>query len=320
MENTPADLLASGTYTKQNFVCDNTLDDAKLATRCPLDNGRHADTSIPVRHLAGQLDKLPVEILTQVLLYTDIPSLTRFRRVNRRAMDLVDSIPQYAAIIKHCPDIIRAILSIQADAFNCSTLYATLCTTQCAKCKCFGNHLFLIDCRRVCYMCFTRKLEFSPLTIDSAKRFFPLQGTQLPNALTMSQRLRAANVPSILSLPGRYCTSWASEGGSLVEKRLQLFHRRAVVDGLAAFGRQRLDKTNKEPNRFMAIVTAPHLFDSGRQADWGYFCLACRYEEADATRHFRIKYTREEALKHMAKYGPAKELPSLPGRFMHVKD
>jgi hypothetical protein len=45
-------------------------------------------------------------------------------------MDLVDSIHHYAAIIKHCPDIIRAIVSIQADTFDYNALYATLSTDR----------------------------------------------------------------------------------------------------------------------------------------------------------------------------------------------
>lgn len=63
-------------------------------------------------HSAGQLDQLPAKLLIQVLLKIDIPSLTHFRRVNRRAMELVDSVPQYAALIRHCPNIVHAVLSI----------------------------------------------------------------------------------------------------------------------------------------------------------------------------------------------------------------
>ena len=125
MEKTYSDLVSSETYTKQN-IRDNTLGNAQLVARCPLDNGRYTDASTPAHYSAGKLDQLPAELLIQVLLYTDVPSLTRFRRVNRRAMQLVDSVPQYATIIKHCPDIIRAIVSIQADAFDCNALYATL--------------------------------------------------------------------------------------------------------------------------------------------------------------------------------------------------
>lgn len=112
-------------FYKKQIICDNTLDNAQLETRCPLDNGRHAAASIPhpACHSAGQLDQLPAELVLQVLLQIDIPSLTRFRSVNRRAMELVDSVRQYAALIQHCPNIVRAIVSIQADSFDCGTLY-----------------------------------------------------------------------------------------------------------------------------------------------------------------------------------------------------
>jgi hypothetical protein len=80
---------------------------------------------------------------------------SRFRRVNCRAMELVDSVHQYAAIIKHCHTIICAIVSMETDAFDCDVLYTTLSTTPCSTCERFGDHLYLIDCRRVCYFYFT---------------------------------------------------------------------------------------------------------------------------------------------------------------------
>ncbi|TWU71610.1 hypothetical protein ED733_000479 [Metarhizium rileyi] len=317
MEETHPDLPDFSTYTKQS-ICDNTLDDAQLETRCPLDNGRYIDASIPARFSVGQLDHLPAELLIQILLYIDLPSLTHFRRVNRRAMELVDSIPQYAAIIKNCPNIIRAILSIQADAFNCDILYTTLSTTRCSTCERFGDHLYLIDCRRVCYFCFTRRLEYFPLTVGRASSFFTSDGMKQRNAITSRHHLRAANPPSVLTLPGRYCTAWGSKGGNLARKRLQLFDRRAVIRDLAGSGLPKVDKTTREPLRFMAIITAPYLFDFGRQADWGYFCLGCKEEKEEKTRHFRMKYTREEVSEHVARNGPVKEMPRIPGRFMHV--
>ncbi len=194
MENNLGDLPDFAVYTKQN-IRDNTLDDAQLETRCPLDNGRHADRSIPVRYSDGQLDQLPAELLIQVFLQLDIPSLTIFRRVNRRAMELVDSVPQYAALINHCPNIIRAILSIQADAFDCGTLYKILSTKRCSTCERFGDHLYLIDCRRVCHFCFTMRLEYFPLTIGQASRFFGLNRTPEHKAITARQRLHVANPP-----------------------------------------------------------------------------------------------------------------------------
>lgn len=299
-------------YNKQN-ICDGTLDNAQLETRCPLDNGRHAAASIPARHSAGQLDQLPAELLLQVLLQVDIPSLTRFRSVNRRAMELVDSVRQYAALIQHCPNIVRAIVSIQADSFDCGTLYRTLSTSRCSTCERFGDHLYLIDCRRVCYFCFTRRPEYFPLTIGQASSFFAPDAKK--PGITARQLLHMANPPSVLSLPGRYCGSSTRNGGHLAPERLELFDRQAVVPSLAASG---FPRTTTEPRRYMAIITAPYLVDAGRQADWGYFCYGCREENREKAKHFRTKYTREDALEHVAMYGPVEERPRIRGRFKHV--
>ncbi|KAJ3571816.1 hypothetical protein NP233_g3496 [Leucocoprinus birnbaumii] len=317
--------FALQTYRTQN-ICDNTLDDAQLETRCPLDNGRHDCTSISTCLSAGQLDGLPLELVVEVLLQLDIPSLTRFRGLNRRTMELANSVRQYTAIIEHCPNIIRAIVSIQADAFDCGTLYRTLCTSQCSTCNHFGDHLYLIDCRRVCYFCFTRRPEYFPLTSYEASRLFtsnamPQNGTKSPRKL-----LELAKPPSILSLPGRYCVAWTWRGGNLQRKRLRLYDRQAVVQNLAGHGLPQLDKTTREPKRHMAIITAPILLDGGRQVDPGFFCLGCR--DKDNTEHiepWRIKYTTQGMSEHIASYGPVVEhvveqMPSLriPDMFMHA--
>ena len=301
-------------YRKQNF-CDNTLDDAQLETRCPLDNGRHDCTSISICVSTSQLDRLPLELLIKVLLQLDIPSLTRFRCLNRRAMALVNSVHEYTAIIKHCPNIIRAIVSIQADAFDCSTLYRTLCTSRCATCNRFGNYLYLIDCRRVCYFCFTRRVEYFPLTSREAYKFFTKPQSKAESSRKL---LELANPPSILSLPGRYCSACVMKVGGLRVKRLQLYDRRAVVQSLAGSGLPKLDKTTTEPKRFMAIISAPVLLDAGLQVDHGFFCLGCWDETDEKTKHFRIKYTTEDMSEHIAIYGRVERRPSIPGRFMHI--
>lgn len=289
MEETRPDLLDPMTYTTQKLLIrDNTLDDAQLTTRCPLDNGRHTDASILTRHSVGQLDQLPAELLIQVLLYNDMPSLTSFRRVNRRAMELVDSVPQYAAIAKHCPDIIRAILAVEADAFDCRVLYRTLSTSRCSTCSRFGDFLYLIDCRRVCYLCFTERPEYSPLTIGRASRLLIADPTR--PRVAGRQSLRAAESPGALRLPRRYGDAWTGESGIFLRKPNQLFDRRAWIQDLEGFGLPNDGKTSREPLRFMAIITAPYLFDSGRQADWGDFCLGCSEECDGETTDFRMKY------------------------------
>lgn len=299
-------------------ICDNTLDDAQLRRRCPLDNRRHDNFRTPRQRSAGQLDELPAELLVQVLSYVDIPSLTHFRRVNRRAVDLVSSIPQYKAIYQHCPDILRAMISIQADAFSCERLYEVLCSTRCSTCEHFGSYLYLIDCRRVCWFCFTERPEFLPLTIGRASECYRLDPARSDGAVSGRKLLSTANPPSVLSLPGRY--SCGLHDGVLVRKRLKLFDRRAVVrDTMSHEPSEEKHHSKREAGRYMAIITAPYLFDAGRRADWGYFCLGCREaEEEEKSMFFRIKYTRQGISAHLKKYGPVVRDPETYYDFMHA--
>ncbi|KAJ3821493.1 hypothetical protein EV361DRAFT_974071 [Lentinula raphanica] len=207
---------------RSHRISDNTLDQAQLETRCPFDNGRHDCTSISARYTANQFDQLPLELLTEVLLQLDFPSLTRFRTVNRRTMELVNSIRQYTAIIEHRPNIIRAVVSVQADGFDCATLYKTLCTTR--------------YCRRVCYLCFIYRPEYFPLTRREAYRLlayrlFISNAKLQTKAESSRKRLDLTKLPSILSLP--------------------------VVQHLASDGLPKFDKVAREPKRYMAIISAP---------------------------------------------------------------
>jgi len=142
--------------------------------------------SISTCFSTSQLNRLSIEVIIEILLQLDNPSLTRFRSLSCRAMQFVDSVRQYTAIIEHCPDIIRTIISIQADAFDCATLYRTLRTTQCSTCNRFGNSLYLIDCRRVCCFCLTERSEFFHITSHEACRFFTSNADQQKNPRSSS--------------------------------------------------------------------------------------------------------------------------------------
>ena len=212
--------------SRKPLIRDNTLDDAQLKKRCPLDNGRHDCTPISTCFSTNQLDRLPLELIIKVLLQLDIPSLTRFRGLNRRSMEHVNSVHQYTAIIKHCPNIIRVIVSIQADGFDCNTLYRTLCTSRCLTCdrvgkSRFGNYLYLIDCRRVCYSCFTKRAEYFPLTSREASGFFTPNAKRQSKAKSSRKFLELAKTPSILSLPGQYARG--PRGGYWRQRRLRLY-------------------------------------------------------------------------------------------------
>jgi len=264
-------------------ICHHTLDDAHLETRCPLDNGRHnTPRKLPAREPVGRLDYLPLELVREILLAADVPALTSFRRVNRRAMELVDSLHQYQLILKHCPSVLRAIVSLGAGFIACRVLYETLFTTKCSSCDRFGGYLYLITCSRVCYFCFTWNIDY-----------FPLSDWEAIN-LTGLWRRDINRLPHVFSLPGRYGPSAEPSKG-----RTMLFDRRAVMLlKRAGDGQHQPDEyTMGEPRRFMSIISAPYLTHAGQKVEWGLHCRLCE-GNSDWENHFMNQFTKDGLVAH----------------------
>ncbi|KAI1414113.1 hypothetical protein F5Y13DRAFT_21962 [Hypoxylon sp. FL1857] len=277
-----------------------TLDEADLETRCPLDNGRH---SIRPRESLGQLDVLPFELLSDILLTLDLPTLTVFRRVNFQAMHVVNSLHQYKMISKHCINVLRAAVSLEAASFDCRTLYETLRTRKCGNCHRFGSYLYLITCKRVCYFCFSSTLKFRPMSAKDAARF---------SGLPMQDLM---HLPHVMSLAGRY--SWFGKIPPrrrdllMPKRRTLLFDAQAVLDtvsgGWSDESQKRiwnLDPMTREPTRYMSIITAPYFNSSGCLSYWGFYCTKCRGHKGAVDRS-RNKYTEDEFLGHIGQHEAA---------------
>lgn len=284
-EDVDAARLAKYAYIRSRII-DHTLDDADLESRCPLDNGRHA-THHP-RSSLGQLDLLPPELITGVLLALDLPTLTAFRRVNQSAMNLVDTLRPYSMIFRHCPNVLRAVLSIEATSYDCQSLFETLCTSKCAACGRFGGYLYLATCERVCYYCYTSHPAFLPIPVTRAAQ------------ATGRTRKDLKRLPHIRSLPGKY-TAWEKSS----KGRRLLWDQRAVMGDssetaahkLAESLRQR-DHTTRESSRFMSIISAPCFGPAGSPVDWGFWCVECRDGPRTAGQ-FRVKFTKDSILDHI---------------------
>ncbi|KYK61637.1 hypothetical protein DCS_02780 [Drechmeria coniospora] len=285
-----ADQLEKYGYRKSRII-DHNLDHASLETRCPLDNGRHTGRW---KHRAGRLDRLPLELITQVLLSLDLPSLTTFRRVNRRAMALVDSLRQYSMLFRHCPNILRAILSMEAKHFDCAFLFQTVSTTKCASCDRVGDHLYLITCKRVCYDCYSS----DPL-------YFPASATLVTRKTGVPRKSLKA-LPHVRSLPGRYTAF-----DKIARGRVMLLDRQSLRDRTTTTGSsaqtldealEQCDLKTTEPRRYMSIISAPFFDSSGLSADWGFYCLLC-LDDTEPSTYFRNKYTEDGFAEHLARYG-----------------
>lgn len=317
----------------------NTLDDQGLARRCPLDNGRHE--GIPAFDL-GDLDKLPLELLSKALVQIDLRSLTDLRRVNQRAMEVVDSIMQYQVIVAHAPNSLRGILAIGTGQWiTCQKLYDQLCIADCDHCGAFGGYLYLVTCKRVCFFCFSQVPDYLPLPPSDALQRFGLD-RRIPKS-----------VPRFRSIPGCYTreetdirtrltlvdSACARQAGIALHGSVSAMEQHATdvasMRRLAYAAKRMLkaegaliptphrpppakayDGRETNPRRFLAIVRAPWLDLRTRSLEWGFHCLSCLY--MDDPWQWTAKFTAETFHGHFEECGKKMEVGDCPMRRQYV--
>ena len=85
-------------------------------------------------------------------------------------MKVVDSISQYKMIVLHAPNFLRGILSLKTGAWIlCQLLHDKMFISKCDCCGGIGGYLYLLTCKRVCFICYQeRQPLFFPLTCSEA--------------------------------------------------------------------------------------------------------------------------------------------------------
>lgn len=307
---------------------DNTLDE--VGNLCHLDNGRHHQ-SVP-EYALGSFERLPLEIMNMVLVELDLRTLTDFRRVNQRAMQVVDSIPQYKVIAKHALVTLRGIISIGSGTFiSCQDLYDKLSTAQCDSCGDFGGYLYLITCRRVCFLCFTEKTDYLPLLRADVTRKFGLKREQLkglpaiktipgyytPRPIKLSKQLTlidfhtARQVAIAIHGSASKLEEEASRIKSKILSNYELRKTRSAEAGDRIPRPPRIDDPfdggEGNPRRFVAIVRAPFWNRRVGTAEMGFQCTSCKNHDYKRPLHWRRKFTEETYKHHIEESGMIKD-------------
>ena len=316
-------------------IKDNTLDD--------IDKTSHVDLGLDFaskrpRYGLGALEKLPLELVHLVLVRLDVRSLTVFRRVNKSARLVTNLIPQFRRILVHAPALIRGSLNIgSARFFSCQDLYETLSTAECDSCGDFGGYLYLVTCRRVCFLCLTERADYLPLPRKDVTRKFGLYSKYI------------ARLPHMKSFPGRF-----SPRAIKRRRRETLFDYSAAQQaGIATHGtvesmekyvletiskrpesyrsnilRRRTTGANprppsyddpfdghcSNPRRFMGIVRAPFFNGPTASPEWGLHCIACKSHHYRRPIHWRRKYTIKGFQDHVRECGEIREGKHVPSK------
>ena len=313
------------TYYPLPVLRDSTLGDQALNKCCPLT--QHFRRS-NLRYGLGTLDVLPIEIIGMVLGQLDLQSIMSLQRVNHQAFDMVTTMPQLKAIIRHSPDVIRAILSSETAPFiTCQLLSNKLTSAACETCSDFAGYLYLLTCTRVCYRCFTHQSRYLPILRSDARRQFGLSA----NSIKL--------LPQMKSVPGRYTirniicqnrlilidSDAARQAGldiygsasamerhiaKLTAQKRSAYHKRlAGTAGEKRLPYPRAPRENAPPDdheynsrRFMAIVPVPFIVTRSEQAEWGFHCLGCRNEFGEF-RNSRRQFIAAGFRQHLRQFG-----------------
>lgn len=310
-------------------LTDFTLDDNLRPSESSPGNGHiHKLPNVDL----STLDVLPLELLQGVLSQLDLCTLMGFRRVNRRAIEVVESIPQYKAVTTHARNVLRGIFSIgTGQLISSETVYEKLCTAECGECGDFGGYFYILTCERVCFLCFSDNKKYLPLRYGHAIRKFgvnrevlntlpcmrSIPGTYSPNEKKSNERLTLVDSESAyragIKLHGSL-SSMEQYVSNTSAQKLQAFDRRtsqATAEGSGTTTRRLrrprtedlFDGRSGNPMRFMAIVRMPWLNRVSHKLEWGFHCIGCQNSHCSRPLHFRRKFTVASFGEHLRQYG-----------------
>lgn len=141
----------------------------------------------------GSLDRLPLELLIDILDLLDMQSLFQFRQTNLRSRQTVDSLSQYQRAVSHGLNLFCAMLRTKlATDISLLDFDRALCTKTCVFCGQFGGFISILAWKRCCFKCLQESPETQVRSLASVERY-------LCPIIDESRQLR-----SFKSLPGTY--------------------------------------------------------------------------------------------------------------------
>ncbi|KID86156.1 F-box domain-containing protein [Metarhizium guizhouense ARSEF 977] len=276
----------------------------------------------------GALDRLPTELLQEILIQLDLSTFMTFRCTNRRAKEFADHLPQYKAITTNARNALRGILRIGTSRWiTCKSLFENLRTSACEQCGDFGGYLYILTCRRVCFVCFTQDKRYLPLRPNEACRRFGLKRAIIQTLPCMrvipgiySPNEKKATKTTLVDYESAFDAGIARHGslGAMDEfvagvaaKKLQAYGRRVIQAQQSGSSRRTrmpplvdpFDASSGNPLRFVAIVRVPWLNRTSQDGvEWGFYCVGCA-RSIDFPLHWRRQFTPASFDQHMIQCG-----------------
>ncbi|KAG6000188.1 hypothetical protein E4U21_005748 [Claviceps maximensis] len=292
----------------------------------------------PAWNSLGQLERLPSELLVELLLHCHLSTVRTFRLVNRRASNLVESIQELKVLMKELAEF----SSIKTP--SCKKLLKILSTGLCSKCKTrFGCYFNVQTYRLFCGLCVTLfrayrfkncRPRFRALIREYGSGFFAPTWTRVRNVSFQYHHIHGADAGQVSPMPGCYCVACARDDGAentitVIQPTVPCPTRLRVplfLDLMRVprepWNNPHYKQKRKHVARYCQVsyITAPYLPDPRGQVDWGYYCLGCEKDIlGDVEISLRGRHTREGMLKHIEEFGPIEPDPNFTSAFIHVQ-
>lgn len=220
---------------------------------------RPANAAMP-----GPLDRLPVELFHGILFRLDMHSLFKFRQVNLRSREMVDSLHEYQMVVKHGLNLYCALLRTKiGNEVTLREFYTVLCTKACFLCGEFASFVHLLTWKKSCLKCLQEAPELQVVTARMVQR---------------SVRITKAEIKLLRTLktfPGQY---------TMEHRKFKIRHvvvsehhawLNSTVSILFGFRRPRRDKRFEKYN-FMASCVLPYYDRRTREVERGVSCAGCQ--------------------------------------------
>jgi hypothetical protein len=208
----------------------------------------------------GSLDRMPVELLHDVLVRLDVYSLFKFRQVNIRSRQMVDSLKRYQMIVLHGLNLFCALLRTRiAIHVSLIDLYKALCTKNCALCGEFAGFMSLLTWTRCCFKCLRFAPEIQVQTVSAARKEFYLRRAEL------------SELASLKTLPGIYMDESEHKSSVAivsVHQTALLCRRRMQSQPVRS---ERMKKFN-----FMSSGALPYYDSATGKIEHGISCAGCQ--------------------------------------------
>lgn len=234
----------------------------------------------------GELDRLPLELVSRICLELDIASLLRFRQTNARARQIVGVLHEYRTVTTHAINPFCALLRTgTARAVTLSDFYRLLCTQSCSLCgQRYGDLVHLPLWIRCCSSCLRRNsIGIRVATLNTVKRI-----------LTLSRK-SLAELPKLTTLPGTYTMDErpCSSRVTIVSTVSALSAYREEHAGVEASEAMIKQLNTQQSLAFMACCTLPSFNLQTGQAQSGVSCAGCQVAVEESITTFTGAWTGE---------------------------